>query len=574
MRLSIALPCLLSVLPLPTVNADQWTDRTGKHQIEATFVRMTDNAVVLRRADGVEVTVPLTKLNEDGRRLAGERAGETERASGEPAFAPILTLADINNRARGSVRPEANAVVALCNAIGVEAIQGSDEVRRKYVDALGGHVVPTDAPFLSWRDFAKSEDRDFGHAVNPMQATDLRAVRTWLERNNQPLDAAVLAFRQSEFFDPAVAESEDDLLCEALMPLMLAGRDVLYGLLARSQMRLEQGFVEAALDDALAGMRWSRLVSREPALVGVYVSQACESMCFDRFCAITYSTRFDQFVAEDAHKQLAQLPARQNFAESLHFEKAFVMDALAHIADGGPQALLHFIVLFVGGNHPEAVAWAKTPEGRRGVDAAAKKWSEPDRELWLQAAAVIGGWYDNYAIEIKATPVGERHAVVQRIAEAIKVAYNDAPRRVLPSGAITPESLPSVRKFVLEGKLPAGLTATDLANFMQALTFPDITHAAKQDARSALRETAFPAIVALGAYHSKNYTYPVKLENLIPEYLSAVPADVVFGQPFIYARDGNGYRLYSAGPDGIDDGGNFENSADSDDFGIVRLPLR
>ena len=65
-------------------------------------------------------------------------------------------------------------------------------------------------------------------------------------------------------------------------------------------------------------------------------------------------------------------------------------------------------------------------------------------------------------------------------------------------------------------------------------------------------QTAF----ALQAFKKTNGQYPEKLDELFGKYLSAVTRDPFAPtQPLIYRRYGKEYRLYSVGPDTIDDGG-------------------
>jgi hypothetical protein len=53
-----------------------WTDRTGKHQVEAELVAVNDGKVTLKKADGTTSTVPLEKLSEADRRFAEQSSGE------------------------------------------------------------------------------------------------------------------------------------------------------------------------------------------------------------------------------------------------------------------------------------------------------------------------------------------------------------------------------------------------------------------------------------------------------------------------------------------------------------------
>ncbi|HVA50725.1 MAG TPA: hypothetical protein VNH11_30550 [Pirellulales bacterium] len=63
------------------------------------------------------------------------------------------------------------------------------------------------------------------------------------------------------------------------------------------------------------------------------------------------------------------------------------------------------------------------------------------------------------------------------------------------------------------------------------------------------------AHVALRRYRLHNGRYPATLHELAPQYLDAAPVDPFNGQELIYRRHDEGYRLYSVGPDGKDNGG-------------------
>ncbi len=52
------------------VVAEAWSDRTGKFQVEAEFVDIDGTSVILRKANGSVLTVPLTRLSAESRALA------------------------------------------------------------------------------------------------------------------------------------------------------------------------------------------------------------------------------------------------------------------------------------------------------------------------------------------------------------------------------------------------------------------------------------------------------------------------------------------------------------------------
>lgn len=61
--------------------------------------------------------------------------------------------------------------------------------------------------------------------------------------------------------------------------------------------------------------------------------------------------------------------------------------------------------------------------------------------------------------------------------------------------------------------------------------------------------------VALKIYKARHGAYPDSLGALTPEILDKVPSDPFTGKDFIYRKQGNGFLLYSIGPDLRDDRG-------------------
>ena len=61
--------------------------------------------------------------------------------------------------------------------------------------------------------------------------------------------------------------------------------------------------------------------------------------------------------------------------------------------------------------------------------------------------------------------------------------------------------------------------------------------------------------LALHAHRKATGAYPQKLEEIVPRYLTGVPADTFAAAPMRYATANNRYTLWSVGPDARDDGG-------------------
>lgn len=67
--------------------------------------------------------------------------------------------------------------------------------------------------------------------------------------------------------------------------------------------------------------------------------------------------------------------------------------------------------------------------------------------------------------------------------------------------------------------------------------------------------SAARAAVAVERFKLANGKLPNRLEDLVPRFLASVPIDPFNDKPQVYKIVGNTYRIYSVGPNGIDDGG-------------------
>ena len=86
------LVCLFLLLPQPKASARIWTDRTGKHKVEAEFVEFKGGALLIRKTDGQLLDVKMTALSTADQRyvrnlLKKRRAEETKEpaAASQPA---------------------------------------------------------------------------------------------------------------------------------------------------------------------------------------------------------------------------------------------------------------------------------------------------------------------------------------------------------------------------------------------------------------------------------------------------------------------------------------------------------
>ena len=96
---------------------------------------------------------------------------------------------------------------------------------------------------------------------------------------------------------------------------------------------------------------------------------------------------------------------------------------------------------------------------------------------------------------------------------------------------------------------------TVLYHVMEAMLLPAINNAEMKIGMAQSTAQCAATACALERYRLARGRYPDTLAALVPQYLAAVPGDVMDGQPLRYRLEGDGFVLYSIGWNMKDDGG-------------------
>jgi len=87
------------------------------------------------------------------------------------------------------------------------------------------------------------------------------------------------------------------------------------------------------------------------------------------------------------------------------------------------------------------------------------------------------------------------------------------------------------------------------------LTYPNLDILRQRVARYQAEAEVCRVGLALKLYKQKSGTYPDTLDRLTPEFMESIPVDPFTGKPLVYRKTGDGFLLYSLGPNLKDDGG-------------------
>lgn len=91
---------------------------------------------------------------------------------------------------------------------------------------------------------------------------------------------------------------------------------------------------------------------------------------------------------------------------------------------------------------------------------------------------------------------------------------------------------------------------------ISALLLPNFSRAIRTTVQHDTQRRLTIVAIALKRYQLQHRQFPAELDELVPAFLTAVPNDLMSGQPLRYRRNADGsFTLYSVGEDGKDDGG-------------------
>ena len=90
---------------------------------------------------------------------------------------------------------------------------------------------------------------------------------------------------------------------------------------------------------------------------------------------------------------------------------------------------------------------------------------------------------------------------------------------------------------------------------LATVSIPAVNGAHRAEERLVAQCDLAEIAIRLKDYQGKTGSYPGELQDIVPEFLPALPVDRFSGDPYIYGREGDGFVVYSVGVNGKDDDG-------------------
>jgi hypothetical protein len=446
-------------------------------------------------------------------------------------------VAALKARYSKGVTPENNAAVLFWKAVGPGEIER--DKRDQYFAALGIAPLAENGdyfkPFDTYADFlpqkqvrAAQEFIDSGSIWSRERNTP-EIIERWLNAQRQSLSILADASKRTRFFDPLVVAKDQCLLPHnwARDPIpRISIVEVERAFLATAAVKNADGHPEAAWEDLLVLHRLARLCGQSPMFAEAFVSSSYTwSACRGDF-ALIRSGRLAAATARRALSDLKNLAPSANLRDKVDIGERFVcLDGIIYIARNGfgPYADI-------------------TGQSRDAV----KKEQDIDRGFagridWNLVLRTANHCYDDAADAFNEPTFIKREQALRQTCSS----WEDRLKRNKDMKSLLSSPDPESKIELSEG---IGLNTP--YRMLPPLVVQNSTMASVS-MRFDLTKLGF----ALVAYRSDHDSYPAKLAELAPKYVAEIPKDVFNDLELHYKLDGEGYVIYSVGPNGVDDGG-------------------
>jgi hypothetical protein len=337
----------------------------------------------------------------------------------------------------------------------------------------------------------------------------------WREGTRVDLQTIQAAYGTSDLlqalapYEPALRELEEASLrprskipvdySECDLPALLGFRSATRMLGVRALAQLSNGNSRAALADVSTCLRVSDHLRAEPCLLASFLRQAVLGTALQVIWEGLMDHRWNELQLEFLQRELLHVDLLASARLGWEGERLMCISLFARKAEGLPT--------------PRGFQVPKQPDPPLHFNALTRGW-------WYRNMLEMDRFYVSTCLEV----------------------IDPKAHRVYPEKYVSPSQWYEQRKY-----------RKDL--LMALIAIPPINGQQERQAQlqSYLDQAAI--VCALERYRLVKTEYPKELQQLSPAFLQTVPRDITTGNPLHYAREGDGFRLYSCGWDQQDDRG-------------------
>ena len=462
-------------------------------------------------------------------------------------------VAALNEMLGKGVTPESNAMVPLTRAFGPKEIDLT--IRAECFKRLGIEELPEQGDYLvSPYDIinkhappdpsdleGKKQQRLFDEMdivmLRPWKREEFPVFHEWIEVNRKPWTQFREAAKRTRYYSPVVLKADAAFLDTAMNWSLSPERDGCRLLTARAMRSLGEGKVNDAWEDLLAVHRLARLHARGGYLIRILTGGGFEWLALPPTARLLHDAK--PSVAQMARYQndIAGLPPRASTADVWQdSERLFMIGYALEIAAGRQELMPPMVSLL-----PPFVDTAKAR-----YRTAARLIEDP-RADWNEVLRLINQSHDRSVAAARQPTAKQRHKAFAANEAEIEAAVKEL------------GDLDSLEKRINESREPGTRLGRAVA-YLAFLSNESMFDFGRMDDIAHLRADLANTVIALATFRAEHGRYPARLADLVPNQLAVLPVDPFSDSELVYKPSDAGYRLYSVGVNGRDDGG--RNSLD------------
>ena len=367
--------------------------------------------------------------------------------------------------------------------------------------------------------------RSFHDELSKVRQAAMRPVTGMLYTNIIETEEVVEGIYRDRLLEPETDPYKQVTLIEILLPSLSEYRALANLLAFDSQLAIEDGDFDRAVENYITMFNLARQCSEEPFFISQLVGVAIHSMAEEHiatFIRDLVESISREHLIELAHANTTSR-ARQSFG--IEAEKMMFEDVLqrCYTDDGNGDGRL-------------------TPKGAEML-AQFSSWS-PQNGDDLNDLIFEDPQIRRFAGPLLLISVSSRRQERQKY-----MAIMDNVLGVLANGPETIGQLVIDSESVSrrDNSLISAFSASDMLT-------PALIKAVERAFRAQQSTDATGLMLAIEAYKKDIGWYPYDLDDLVPQYLPKIPADLMDpGHGMKYNYDESGYIIYSVGSDGDDD---------------------
>lgn len=428
----------------------------------------------------------------------------------------------------GELAPKQYAAVAA--ELGLDAIPSEEDAVVPVYKFISNWVTSRQPPSQEanpGEDRTESEVEFINSRISsrPWTTNGYPWLAKWVSDSAEPLDKMVAASRRSRcyFPSPTLLDQQHDSVVTFLLPGIQGVRECGRSLVVRAMWHVGEHRPKEAWQDLLAIHRIGRLVTQGPTLIEQLVGIAIDGIACQGTVTLLHEGQLTPEQARQIFRDVSALEPFDNFADSIdHNERLFFLDIVVQVCQGTTDA--------------ESLGM--------GPDGSVFSILRHVRVDWNTVLRKGNKLYDRLAAAGRMPTYEARQKAIAQVNQDVRQMTSGMGINTVVSSIVNPaarsDAVASVLLALCTPALDAAFTAQDRANAQLEL----------------LRLAA-----AVAVYRAEHREYPQELDDLVPSVLDKSPIDLYHAKPFIYRRIDAGYLLYTAGPNGQDDGGSNEQQS-------------